>query len=390
MIFQAIDDKNECIGVYVDGKFHFDDIPSDLTKTWRYGSSVSDDNIEYAQLYASGQSLLECCPDNILDSLNAVQKKMTAYVKSFSIAKINLNEHCIFDLIPHDFLMEYCEIKNQITEHVFETYDKPSNYDHLKSVEELLYKIRYRKLNLDSSDCRELMLSSKQRTQIQQYIKSQNYIDYNLFGTVTGRLTTRANSFPILTVKKELRKIVKPNNDLFVSLDYNGAEVRTLLDLCGEKQPEIDIHEWNSKHLFEQDITREECKVRFFAWLYNPDSDDINTSYYSKEKVLDKYYKDGYIYTPYNRKIPVVPRKALNYLIQSTTADRVLNKAVVIDNILKDRVSSVSMIIHDEIVIDYSDEDRDLIPLIKETFEDNYVASVQAGKNLFELEELKL
>ena len=269
MIFQAIDDKNECIGVYVDGKFHFD-IPSDLTKTWRYGSSVSDDNIEYAQLYASGQSLLECCPDNILDSLNAVQKKMTAYVKSFSIAKINLNEHCIFDLIPHDFLMEYCEIKNQITEHVFETYDKPSNYDHLKSVEELLYKIRYRKLNLDSSDCRELMLSSKQRTQIQQYIKSQNYIDYNLFGTVTGRLTTRANSFPILTVKKELRKIVKPNNDLFVSLDYNGAEVRTLLDLCGEKQPEIDIHEWNSKHLFEQDITREECKVRFFAWLYNP------------------------------------------------------------------------------------------------------------------------
>ena len=279
---------------------------------------------------------------------------------------------------------------NQITEHVFETYDKPSNYDHLKSVEELLYKIRYRKLNLDSSDCRELMLSSKQRTQIQQYIKSQNYIDYNLFGTVTGRLTTRANSFPILTVKKELRKIVKPNNDLFVSLDYNGAEVRTLLDLCGEKQPEIDIHEWNSKHLFEQDITREECKVRFFAWLYNPDSDDINTSYYSKEKVLDKYYKDGYIHTPYNRKIPVVPRKALNYLIQSTTADRVLDKAVVIDNILKDRVSSVSMIIHDEIVIDYSDEDRDLIPFIKETFEDNYVASVQAGKNLFELEELKL
>ena len=27
MIFQTLDDKTECVGVYVDGKLHFDKIP---------------------------------------------------------------------------------------------------------------------------------------------------------------------------------------------------------------------------------------------------------------------------------------------------------------------------------------------------------------------------
>ena len=390
MIFQAIDDKNECVGVYVNGKFHFDEIPAELTKTWRCGGSITDEKIEYAKLYASGKTLEECCPDSLLDELKAVKKKMTAYVKSFSIAKLDLNEHCIFDLIPHDFLMQYCEIKNKITGHVFENYQKPLNYTHLDSVAKLLHKIRFQDIKIDTSDCRELLTSTAHRNQIQKFNKNQKRIDYNLFGTVTGRLTTHSESFPILTMKKELRKIVKPQNDLFVSLDYNGAEVRTLLDLCGEQQPEIDIHEWNAQNLFEQEVTRDECKVRFFAWLYNPDSDDIRTTYYDKEKVLDKHYIDGYIHTPYNRKIAVEHRKALNYLIQSTTADMVLEKAVMIDQILENKKSRISMIIHDEIVIDYSDEDRHLISKIKETFEGHYLANVSAGKNLFDLEELKI
>jgi len=102
MIFQAIDDKSECIGVYVDGEFHFDKIPTDLTKTWRCSGSTTDKNVEYAHLYASGKTLYECCPMSLLGALEAVQKKMGAYVKSFNIAIVDLNEHCIFVLIPHD------------------------------------------------------------------------------------------------------------------------------------------------------------------------------------------------------------------------------------------------------------------------------------------------
>ena len=41
-------------------------------------------------------------------------------------------------------------------------------------------------------------------------------------------------------------------------------------------------------------------------------------------------------------------------------------------------------------MIDYCDEDRDLIPHIKEVFEGKYVSNVKGGKNLFDLEEMNI
>lgn len=390
MIFQTIDDKTECIGVYANGKLHFEDYPCELTKTWKYSGSIKDPAVEYAWIRTHGRDLAACCPPDLANALEASQKKMRAYVKSFTIAKVNLNEHCIFDLIPHDFLMQFCEIKNKITQHVFEEYETPPNYEHLASIEKLLHKIRYQRLNLNMENNRNLLYSSRDRNKVQSLISHHHYVDYKLFGTVTGRLTTGPDSFPILTLKKELRSILKPTNNLFISLDYNGAEVRTLLDLCGEAQPQEDIHMWNAKHLFEQGVTRDECKVRFFAWLYDPASTDITTSHYDKEKILDKWYKNGYIITPYKRKIKVEERKALNYLIQSTTADRVLAKAVDIDKLLEGRTSFISHIVHDEIVIDYSDEDRHLMADIKKIFEDGYIANIKGGKDYYNLKEMEI
>ncbi len=391
MIFQAIDDKNECIGVYTNGKMHFDNIPDNLSKTWKYGGSITDPSVEYASIMASGKTLAECCPESIGDSLAAAQKKMNAYIKSFKIAKVDLNEHCVFDMIPHDFLMEFCEIKNQITEHVFETHDKPANYEHLDKVQKLLHKIKYQPLNLSADGCRQLMASTLHRNKLKELISGSPYIDYNMFGTVTGRLTTSPGSFPALTIKKEYRKIMKPANELFISLDYNGAEIRTLLELCGQPQPEEDIHVWNIHNIFEDpEMSREAAKLAFFAWLYNPDSNDIRTSVYDKEKILDRYYIDGYINTPYGRKIKVDQRKALNYLIQSTTADKVLEKAVLIDKMLEDKKSFVSLIMHDEIVIDYCDDERDMIAEIKETFEGGYVSNIKGGKDFYSMSEVSI
>ena len=389
VLFQAIDDKSECIGVYANGKLDFKTIPTGLTKTWKYSGSIKDDSVEYAWLYCGGKELIECCPSDLYEQLDSVQKKARAYAKSFEIAKINLREHCIYDLIPHDFLLEFCEIKNKVTQHVFDNYEKPSNYAHLDLVQKLLHKIRYQRLNIDITDCKHLLTSTVHRNKISQ-MKNFNYIDYDLFGTVTGRLTTKSNSFPVLTLKKEMRQVLKPNNDLFVALDYNGAEVRTLLQLQGQEQPREDIHDWNAKHLFEQEVSRDECKVRFFAWLYDPESSDINTELYDRASLLNTWYDGTHIKTPYGRRIEVEKRKAFNYLIQSTTADRVLEKAVKIDDVLQNHKSYVSHIIHDEIVLDYCDEDRDMIPMIKEIFEDGYVASVSAGKDGYNLKELNI
>ena len=55
MIFQSIDDKSECIGVYASGQLHFDNFPADLTHTWKYTGSLEGKDIEYAWLMASGR-----------------------------------------------------------------------------------------------------------------------------------------------------------------------------------------------------------------------------------------------------------------------------------------------------------------------------------------------
>lgn len=391
MIFQTIDDKSECVGLYADGRLHFDNFPTDLSRTWKYTGSIIDNSVQYGWLWSNGKTLEEAAPADLKETLVAAKNKMEAYRRSFEIAKIDMREHCIFDLVPHGFLKEFCEIKNKITEHVFENNTPPLNYEHLSSVYKLLYKISYQKLNLNASDCRHLMHSTIGRRKVGELIKNYNYINYDLYGTKTGRLTTKSNSFPVLTLKKEFRQIMKPNNDLFVSMDYNGAEVRTFLGLCGNAQPEVDIHTWNIENVFkEPGMSREEAKTLFFAWLYNPESEAIENEIYNREKLLDLCYKDGYITTLYGRKMEVDRRRALNYLIQSTTADRVLEKAVMIDRLLKDRKSFISHIIHDEIVLDYSDQDRDLIETIKTVFEDGYVANVKAGNDCLNLKTLEL
>ena len=391
MYFQTLDDKTECVGVYADGQLQFDKIPQDLSRTWRYTGSIVDPDIEYAWLYANGARLEQVCPEDLRERLEASQKRFRAYRKSFEIGRIDLREHCFFDLVPESFLKEFCEIKNQVTEYVFDNYEKPLNYNLLSDFEKLLHKIRYQNLNLNKEGCRQLYVSSVGRRKANELMKSHYFIDYNLFGTVTGRLTTRPKSFPILTLKKEFRKLIKPHNDWLISLDYNGAEVRTLLHLSGHQQPKVDIHEWNVKHLFDNEVDRDTAKTLFFGWLYNPESDAIQTKYYNREKVLDKWYDGGYISTPFKRKIKVDERRALNYLIQSTTSDRVLERAVKIDEFLQNKKSFISHIVHVEIVIDLSDEDRHELPWIKQIFEnDNFMANMQAGKNYLDLEKLKI
>lgn len=394
MIFQTIDDKSECVGIYADGCLHYNNFPEDLSKTWKYTGSLTDSDVEYAWLYTGGKTLAEVCPEDLLPKLQISQKRSRAYIRSFEIAKIDLREHCIFDLVPEDYLKDFCEIKNKITQHVFETYERPEVYEHQSEIQKLLYKISYQRLNLSVSGCRNLHYSYRNSQKVKELVNGYRHIEYNLFGTVTGRLTTTQSSFPILTVKKDFRKLLKPNNDWFLSLDYNAAEVRTFIGLAGEEQPQEDVHTWHIKNLIADSISRTDAKVKFFAWLYNPDSAEKEFDRYHRQKVLDKWYDGAYIKTMFKRRIPVDRRKALNYLIQSTTSDLVLERAVAIDKFLEDKKSFISHIVHDEIVIDLADSEREMAPQIREMFANNkignFMVNLTCGKNYLEMEELKI
>ena len=98
--------------------------------------------------------------------------------------------------------------------------------------------------------------------------------------------------------------------------------------------------------------------------------------------------------TPYGRELPVDERKALNYLLQSTTSDIVLDSAYKIMKKLKGSKSFVAFTMHDSVVLDFSREDHPLVAELKEIFETNmfgkFLSNIRIGKNFGDMKEMKV
>ena len=395
MIFQPLDDKGNCIGIYYDGDILFDSIPSDLSAAWKYSQFLKDnDNIQYAKLYCGGKAPEFFCPDHIRDEFDRSLKKLRAFYKSFKLGRISLNDHCFFDLVPKDFLLEYFDLMNQITEHVISTQEKPKNYDFLLSLTKVMTDISHRKLNINLTNGRSKIISKRGKSAFIKYKKYEPYCKYSIFGSKTGRLINIPGTFPLLTMEKDFRAIVEPTNDWFVELDYNGAELRTLLALCGEEQPEEDIHDWNAKNVF-NNCSREEAKKKIFSWLYNPGSYDKRAeSLYNRSKVKKEYWDGKVVRTRYNRVIPATEHFSVSYIIQSTFNDVLLRQLIKIDKFLENYKSHIAFCVHDSIIIDFTDDEKYLIPDIKKMFAENdlgtFKVNIKGGKNFGSLYKLRL
>jgi hypothetical protein len=394
VLFQALDDKKHCVGIYSNGEMLYDEIPSNLSKTWSYASFLEDFDIEYANLYVGGKRLDEVCPPELKEDWDRISGKMKAFLRALTTAKINLKDVCLFQTIPESFLFEWCDIKNRISDYTFENYEKPTNYDFLLDLTKLVEKIKHQKLNIDPSALKSQLGAYRSRAFLKKLSKINPFVDYNIFGTVTGRLTTRSNSFPILTLDKKHRRVLKPNNDLFIELDFNAAELRTFIALSGQEQPQEDLHTWNIENVFHGMGTREEAKTRLFAWLYNPNSEDrLLNQRYDREKLLKESWKGGKITTKFDRTIEVDERRALNYLIQSTSSDLFLRQMIKIDKILEDTQSYIAFSLHDSLVIDICERDKHLLPQITEVFGETlfgkYLVNMSVGKNYGNMRKLK-
>ena len=389
MLFQTLDDKNECVNTFINGEL-YKQMPSDISKTWSYSNFLWDHDIEYAQIYCKGKTLDEACPAHLSDRWERVSTRLKAFIRSFHTASVNLNENCFFDMTPQRFLLEYCSVKNEISKWVFKNYERPANYELILNTQKVLSDMKYRKLNLNLSPLKKFFHEKKARALFKNFSDVDAYCRYNVFGSKTGRLTTTPDSFPIHTLKKEYRSIIEPNNDILIELDYNAAEARVVLGLLNKKQPDIDIHQYHVDNLYRGLLTRNEAKTRFFAWLYNPESQDyLSNREYDRDLILSRYYTDGKVRNIFNRVIEADNFHAFNYLIQSTCADLVLEKMHNICNMLRNRKSYVAFTLHDSIIIDLAKEDKELINSIIKEFEltkfGKFKISINAGKNYGDL-----
>jgi len=362
-------------------------------KTWRYHSFLKDSLCEYASLYCQGKTLEEICPDHLREEWDYKNGRLKAFYRAYVEAKIDLKEHGFYEVLPKNILIDYLELKNKISEHVFDTYKKPSNYDFLMELTKVVEGIKEKKINVDPSCLKERFAEYKVRQFYKKISKTPPHISYNIFGSKTGRLTTTKGSFPILTMDKSYRSIVKPQNDFFLELDFNAAELRTLLALSGKEQPQEDLHEWNAKNVYRGLQTREESKKRIFAWLYNPQSKDyLSSRAYNREGVVQKYYSQGQVTTFFNRTIPADDHHALNYIIQSTTSDLFLDRMVAVHKFLADKKSFISFSVHDSLVIDFAESERDMISQVAQIFSQtnfsDFLVNIREGHNYGAMREI--
>ena len=277
---------------------------------------------------------------------------------------------------------------------MFDSYTKPSDYAFLKDLHQICQEICFRKLNLDFSSVLRDTTDFASRNKLKSVRAAAPYVRYDIFGSRTGRLTTKPNSFPILNLKKQFRQAIKPTNDLFVELDYNAFERRVMLFLMNKPQPNIDIHEWNVSNVYRGAPTRDEAKTKIFAWLYNLDSNDrLPEKVYNRQEIINKYWDGAKVVNPFGRAIESDKFHAISYLIQSTAVDIVLRQMIEIDKLLKDKKSFIAFTVHDSVVIDMASEDFKMLSEIKNKFSTyggtQFLVNVSAGHDFGNMRDIE-
>ena len=149
MIFQTFDDKKKCIAVFAKGKLYRNKLPEHLTKTWDYSEILRGKDVEYAKYYCGAQTLDEVCPDHLKREWKNINNKLEAFYRASTEAKLDLKEHCFFDLGPPHFLVEYGQLKGKICAYVFSNFKKPQNYEFVIDLVKVLTEIKNTKLNID-------------------------------------------------------------------------------------------------------------------------------------------------------------------------------------------------------------------------------------------------
>ncbi len=296
---QAIERK-----FYIDGTFYSTLPQQDSIDSWDYHLAFENvKEVRLASLYCGENDINKVCPDLLHAMWEGSNIYLKAHVRALLAAKVNLNDHNFFDVIPKHVLLKHVGLKSRICEYIFANYPRPKNYDYLLELARTLQRIRDYGLKIDTSSFRTR--SIKDKNFAQRLSSVAHCCDYNIFGTKTGRLATNPGTFPILNLNKEYRSMIRPKLDCVVELDYNAAELRTVLALVGKEQPRVDIHQAAATTVFGGKISRDEVKTETFKWLYGGKSkyaEQLNKMY-DKEAILKKYFFGDHIVTPFGKKI---------------------------------------------------------------------------------------
>jgi len=198
---------------------------------------------------------------------------------------------------------------------------------------------------------------------------------------------------------KEVRRSFIPRMGfIFVAIDYKNFEFRAMLDTAGERELADEITNGKDVHTTTATlvgITRQQAKTLNFLLLYGGgvaklagslglpvlQAKQIKQQYFDKLPNVKKFISRAAAVAaekkfvvsrfgrPYRFTDPKFSYRAPNHLIQGGTASAVKKAMVDIHQFLVDKKSKLILQIHDEVLLEISKDEVDLIPQIKDIME---------------------
>jgi len=387
MLYHKFDNGNGCTIFYSSGK-----LTSEMGEDYNQTLDFDPDNQDAECISLYVDNFKNSLPEGILLEAKRIKNKKDALLKSFRATNIPLDEYCFYENIPDSFLHHMGEMKDEISKYILNNFQRPDNYDHLLNIKKLVSYISENRINIvfPLNVIEKDFLDFKVRT------ASKRHIFYDHKGTKTNRFTCFSNSFPILNMPKKFRSVVKPNNDSLVEFDMNASEIRVALSMLGKNVDGIeDIYKWVNEEFFEGKFEREVVKKKLISWLYGKkDGDDDKLDLYiDKNFFLDKFYndEDGFVFTPFGRTIFCDKIHAVNYLLQSTSADIVHVASYKIMNFLKSKNANtrIYFTVHDSIILDVDKTEHDLLfdclDIFSDTILGKFEVNIRKGKDYGDL-----
>ena len=271
------------------------------------------------------------------------------------------------------------------------------------------------------------------------YIKDDGRIhgNFNQTITATGRISSTEPNLQNIPIRMEMgkafRKVFIPKDDyIFIDADYSQIELRILAHMSGDESlieaynSAKDIHRITASKVFKipydevSETMRRNAKAVNFGIVYGISSfglsQDLSISrkeaneyikqYFETypgikgflDKTIDDAKKDGYVKTLFSRIRPIPElsssnfmqrsfgeRIAMNSPIQGTAADIIKIAMVAVDKKIKDMnlKSKIVLQVHDELLIEASKDEEDLIcDILKESMMNAAALKVKLDINI--------
>lgn len=299
------------------------------------------------------------------------------------------SEHSnINQIIPITKLYESCEKIYDSIKHTFDI-KIPKGFDfYNKTATNVFYLLEQSGLGI-YYDAFTKMFSP--RNPLYNIKDNVTYTSYNLYN-VTSRPTNAFNSINFAAIPKsaEHRKCFRPQNDVFVEMDFDGYHLRLLCDQINYTLTSESAHKQLARLYFGKDeITDEEyseAKQINFQAIYGKIPEKHKNLKIFKEiqeyiNFMWNFFNDnGVVYNPMSDKPftkelkDMHPQKLMNYMMQSLETSRNILILKEVLRYLRDKKTKITLYTYDAFLLDFSKEDG------KQTLQDIQKIMEEGGK----------